>query len=260
MTIEIKSLEDIDKMRLVGRLAAEQLEMLEEFVKPGVSTEKLNQICHEYTIEMQNAIPAPLNYRGFPKSICTSVNHVVCHGIPSEKKILKDGDIINVDVTLKKNGFHGDTSKTFLVGNTSKLANRLTEVCRESLYRGIQAVRPGGHVGDIGAVIQEHAERNRFSVVREYCGHGIGRVFHDEPQILHYGRKGTGPELLPGMVFTIEPMINAGKPAVKLLPDNWTVVTKDHKLTAQWEHTVLVTDTGYEILTWRKDDSIERCN
>ncbi|MBT07985.1 MAG: type I methionyl aminopeptidase [Pseudomonadota bacterium] len=260
MTIEIKSLEDIDKMRLVGRLAAEQLEMLEEFVKPGVSTEKLNQICHQYTTEIQNAIPAPLNYRGFPKSICTSVNHVVCHGIPSEKKILKDGDIINVDVTLKKNGFHGDTSKTFLVGNTSKLANRLTEVCRESLYRGIQAVRPGGHVGDIGAVIQEHAERNRFSVVREYCGHGIGRVFHDEPQILHYGRKGTGPELLPGMVFTIEPMINAGKPAVKLLPDNWTVVTKDHKLTAQWEHTVLVTDTGYEILTWRKDDSIERCN
>ena len=260
MTIEIKSSEDIDKMRLVGRLAAEQLEMLEEFVKPGVSTEKLNQICHQYTTEIQNAIPAPLNYRGFPKSICTSVNHVVCHGIPSEKKILKDGDIINIDVTLKKNGFHGDTSKTFLVGNTSKLANRLTEVCRESLYRGIQAVRPGGHVGDIGAVIQEHAERNRFSVVREYCGHGIGRVFHDEPQILHYGRKGTGPELLPGMVFTIEPMINAGKPAVKLLPDNWTVVTKDHKLTAQWEHTVLVTDTGYEILTWRKDDSIERCN
>ena len=260
MTIEIKSLEDIDKMRLVGRLAAEQLEMLEEFVKPGVSTEKQNQICHEYTTEIQNAIPAPLNYRGFPKSICTSVNHVVCHGIPSEKKILKDGDIVNIDVTLKKNGFHGDTSKTFLVGNTSNLANRLTEVCRESLYRGIQAVRPGGHVGDIGAVIQEHAERNRFSVVREYCGHGIGRVFHDEPQILHYGRKGTGPELLPGMVFTIEPMINAGKPAVKLLPDNWTVVTKDHKLTAQWEHTVLATDTGYEILTWRKDDSIERCN
>ncbi|MDC2963773.1 type I methionyl aminopeptidase [Gammaproteobacteria bacterium] len=260
MTIEIKSSEDIDKMRLVGRLAAEQLEMLEEFVKPGVSTEKLNQICHEYTTEIQNAIPAPLNYRGFPKSICTSVNHVVCHGIPSEKKILKDGDIINVDITLKKNGFHGDTSKTFLVGNTSKLANRLTEVCRESLYRGILAVRPGGHVGDIGAVIQEHAEKNRFSVVREYCGHGIGRVFHDEPQILHYGREGTGPELLPGMVFTIEPMINAGKPAVKLLPDNWTVVTKDHKLTAQWEHTVLVTDTGYEILTWRKDDSIERCN
>ena len=260
MTIEIKSSEDIDKMRLVGRLAAEQLEMVEEFVKPGVSTEKLNQICHEYTIEIQNAIPAPLNYRGFPKSICTSVNHVVCHGIPNKKKILKDGDIINIDVTLKKNGFHGDTSKTFLVGNTSKLANRLTEVCQESLYLGIQAVRPGGHVGDIGAVIQKHVERNRFSVVREYCGHGIGRVFHDEPQILHYGKEGTGPELLPGMVFTIEPMVNAGKPNVKLLPDNWTVVTKDHKLTAQWEHTVLVTEIGYEILTWRKDDSIERCN
>ena len=260
MTIEIKSSEDIDKMRLVGRLAAEQLEMVEEFVKPGVSTEKLNQICHDYTIEIQNAIPAPLNYRGFPKSICTSVNHVVCHGIPNEKKILKDGDIINIDVTLKKNGFHGDTSKTFLVGNTSKLANRLTEVCQESLYLGIQAVRPGGHVGDIGAVIQKHVERNRFSVVREYCGHGIGRVFHDEPQILHYGKEGTGPELRPGMVFTIEPMVNAGKPNVKLLPDNWTVVTKDHKLTAQWEHTVLVTEIGYEILTWRKDDSIERCN
>ena len=260
MTIEIKSSEDIDKMRLVGRLAAEQLEMVGEFVKPGVSTEKLNQICHEYTIEIQNAIPAPLNYRGFPKSICTSVNHVVCHGIPNEKKILKDGDIINIDVTLKKNGFHGDTSKTFLVGNASKLANRLTAVCQESLYLGIQAVRPGGHVGDIGAVIQKHVERNRFSVVREYCGHSIGRVFHDEPQILHYGKEGTGPELLPGMIFTIEPMVNAGKPNVKVLPDNWTVVTKDHKLTAQWEHTVLVTETGYEILTWRKDDSIERCN
>ena len=260
MTIEIKSSEDIDKMRLVGRLAAEQLEMVEEFVKPGVSTEKLNQICHDYTIEIQNATPAPLNYRGFPKSICTSVNHVVCHGIPNEKKILKDGDIINIDITLKKNEFHGDTSKTFLVGNTSKLATRLTEVCQESLYLGIKAVRPGGYVGDIGAVIQKHVERNRFSVVREYCGHGIGRVFHDEPQILHYGKEGTGPELRPGMVFTIEPMVNAGKPNVKLLPDNWTVVTKDHKLTAQWEHTILVTETGYEILTWRKDDTIERCN
>ncbi len=260
MTIEIKSSDDIDNMRLVGRLAAEQLEMVEEFVKPGVSTEKLNQICHDYTIEIQNAIPAPLNYRGFPKSICTSVNHVVCHGIPNEKKILKDGDIINIDITLKKNGFHGDTSKTFLVGNTSKLATRLTEVCQESLYLGIKAVRPGGYVGDIGAVIQKHVERNRFSVVREYCGHGIGRVFHDEPQILHYGKEGTGPELRPGMVFTIEPMVNAGKPNVKLLPDNWTVVTKDHKLTAQWEHTILVTENGYEILTWRKDDTIERCN
>ena len=260
MTIEIKSSEDIDKMRLVGRLAAEQLEMVEEFVKPGVSTEKLNQICHDYTIEIQNAIPAPLNYRGFPKSICTSVNHVVCHGIPNEKKILKDGDIINIDITLKKNEFHGDTSKTFLVGNTSKLATRLTEVCQESLYLGIKAVRPGGYVGDIGAVIQNYVERNRFSVGREYSGHGIGRVFHDEPQILHYGKEGTGPELRPGMVFTIEPMVNAGKPNVKLLPDNWTVVTKDHKLTAQWEHTILVTETGYEILTWRKDDTIERCN
>ena len=254
MTIEIKSLEDIDKMRLVGRLAAEQLEMLEEFVKPGVSTEKLNQICHEYTTEIQNAIPAPLNYRGFPKSICTSVNHVVCHGIPSEKKILKDGDIINVDVTLKKNGFHGDTSKTFLVGNTSKLANRLTEVCRESLYRGIQAVRPGGHVGDIGAVIQEHAERNRFSVVREYCGHGIGKKFHESPQILHYGRRNTGVRLEEGMIFTIEPMINVGSYRTKLLNDGWTVVTQDHELSAQYEHTVLVTDKGSEVLTIRPEE------
>ena len=258
MTIDIKTAEDIEKMRIVGHLAAEQLEMIESHVRPGISTEELNQICHDYTVKIQDAIPAPLNYRGFPKSICTSVNHVVCHGIPNSKKILKDGDIINIDVTLKKNDFHGDTSKTFSVGKVTKLADRLIKVCKECLYIGIESVKPGGHVGDIGAAIQKYAEKNRFSVVREYCGHGIGRVFHDEPQILHYGTKGTGPELLPGMVFTIEPMLNAGKAAVKLLPDNWTVVTKDHKLTAQWEHTILVTETGYEILTWRKDDTIDR--
>ena len=259
MTIEIKDSDAIEKMRAVGALAAEQLEMIEEHIQPGITTGELDRICHDYTVNVQQAVPAPLNYRGFPKSICTSVNHVVCHGIPSDDKTLKNGDIINVDVTLIKDGYHGDTSKTFVVGKAGVLAERLTRVCQECLYLGIQAVRPGGRLGDIGHAIQAHAEKNRFSVVREYCGHGIGQVFHDEPQVLHYGRAGTGPELKPGMTFTIEPMINAGKAAVKLLPDQWTVVTKDHKLTAQWEHTILVTETGYEILTLRKDDTIERC-
>lgn len=258
MPIEIKTPEQIEKMRIVGALAAQQLEMIEEYVKPGVTTGELNDICHAFTINEQQAIPAPLNYRGFPKSICTSVNHVVCHGIPSDDKVLKNGDIVNIDVTLIKDGFHGDTSKTFLVGETSVLAQRLTSICQESLYRGIKQVKPGNHLGDIGYVIQKFAEKNRFSVVREYCGHGIGEVFHDEPQVLHYGKRGTGVELKPGMTFTIEPMINAGKAAVKLLPDEWTVVTKDHKLTAQWEHTILVTETGYEILTHRVDDTIDR--
>lgn len=258
MAIEIKDATAIEKMRAVGRLAAEQLEMIEEFVKPGVTTGELDRICHDYTVNKQGAIPAPLNYRGFPKSICTSVNHVVCHGIPSDDKVLKNGDIVNVDVTLIKDGYHGDTSKTFIVGKAKKLAERLTAVCQECLYLGIQAVRPGAHLGDIGHAIQSHAEKNHYSVVREYCGHGIGTVFHDDPQVLHYGKPGTGPELKPGMTFTIEPMINAGKPAVKLLPDQWTVVTKDHKLTAQWEHTILVTETGYEILTHRSDDTIAR--
>ena len=245
-------------MRQVGALAAAQLEMIEPFIRPGVSTGELNRICHDYTITVQDAVPAPLNYRGFPKSICTSVNHVVCHGIPSDDKILKDGDIINVDVTLIKDGFHGDTSKTFIVGTPSVRAKRLVEVCQESLYRGIRAVKPGARLGDIGYAIQSFAEKQRFSVVREYCGHGIGRTFHDEPQVLHYGRPGTGIELTPGMTFTIEPMLNAGRAAVKLLPDQWTVVTKDHQLTAQWEHTIAVTETGYEILTLRNDDSISR--
>lgn len=258
MLIEIKDADAIEKMRAVGALAAEQLEMIEEYVKPGVSTGELDRICHDYTVNKQNAIPAPLNYRGFPKSICTSVNHVVCHGIPSDEKVLKNGDIVNIDVTLIKDEYHGDTSKTFIVGEANVMAERLTKTCKEALYLGIQAVKPGGHLGDIGHAIQRFAEKQRFSIVREYCGHGIGKVFHDEPQVLHYGKKGTGPELKPGMTFTIEPMINAGKAAVKLLPDQWTVVTKDHKLTAQWEHTILVTETGYEILTYRKDDTIER--
>ncbi len=259
MTIEIKTSDDIKKMRTVCSLAAQQLQMIEEFIKPGVTTGELDRICHDYTVDIQNAIPAPLNYKGYPKSICTSVNHVVCHGIPSDEKVLKNGDIVNVDITLIKDEFHGDTSKTFIVGKSSVLAERLTNICKEALDKGIKQVKPGNHLGDIGHAIQTHAEKNRFSIVREYCGHGIGRVFHDEPQVLHYGKPGTGVELLPGMVFTIEPMINAGKAAVKLLPDDWTVVTKDHKLTAQWEHTMLVTETGYEILTHRSDDSLTRC-
>lgn len=258
MAVELKTPEAIEKMRAVGALAARQLEMIEEYIKPGVTTGELDRICHEYTVKVQNAIPAPLNYRGFPKSICTSVNHVVCHGIPSDDKILKNGDIINVDVTLIKDGFHGDTSKTFFVGEAGVLAERLTRICQESLYKGIKQVKPGNHLGDVGHVIQRYAEKNRFSIVREYCGHGIGEIFHDEPQVLHYGKPGTGLELKAGMTFTIEPMLNAGKAAVKLLPDDWTVVTKDHKLTAQWEHTILVTETGYEILTHRADDTIER--
>ena len=258
MAIKLKTSDEIEKMRAVGALAAQQLEMIEEHIRPGISTGELDRICHEFTVNKQNAIPAPLNYRGFPKSICTSVNHVVCHGIPSDDKILKDGDIINVDVTLIKDDYHGDTSKTFFVGKPKVLAERLVKICQECLYRGIQVVKPGAQLGDIGHAIQVHAEKNRFSVVREYCGHGIGTIFHDEPQVLHYGQPGTGVELKPGMTFTIEPMINAGKAAVKLMPDDWTVVTKDHKITAQWEHTILVTDTGYEILTYRNDDAIDR--
>tara|TARA_E500000331_G_scaffold109268_2_gene106238 strand:+ start:10187 stop:10966 length:780 start_codon:yes stop_codon:yes gene_type:complete len=257
--ININTPEEIDKMRAVGRLAAEQLEMIEEHIKPGVTTAELDRICHEFTVEHQQAVPAPLNYKGFPKSICTSVNHVVCHGIPSDDKQLKSGDIVNIDVTPKKDGFHGDSSKTFLVGDASVLAKRLVIVTQECLYRAIRCVRPGAHLGDLGHAIQTFAEKERFSVVREYCGHGIGRIFHDEPQVMHYGRPGSGIELQPGMTFTIEPMINAGKAAVKLLRDEWTVVTKDHKLTAQWEHTILVTDAGYEILTLRSDDTIDRC-
>jgi len=243
-------------MRVAGRLAAEVLEMIEPHVKAGITTNELDRICHEYIVDVQQAIPAPLNYHGFPKSICTSLNYQVCHGIPSEKK-LKNGDIINIDITVIKDEFHGDTSKMFYVGEPSIRGRRVSEVARESMIEGIKLVKPGTQLGDIGEVIQNYAESRGFSVVREYCGHGIGRGFHEDPQVMHYGRAGTGVTLQEGMTFTIEPMINAGKRQVKLLKDNWTVVTKDHSLSAQWEHTLLVTADGYEVLTLRKDESIE---
>lgn len=253
MAVSIKTGEEIEKMRVAGRLASEVLMMIGEHVQPGITTDQLNQICHDYIVDVQRAIPAPLNYHGFPKSVCTSVNHVICHGIPGDKK-LKDGDIINIDVTVIKDGFHGDTSKMFHVGKTSILAQRLVRVARESMMIGIEMVKPGIRLGDIGHAIQQHAEKEHFSVVREYCGHGIGQVFHEEPQVLHYGSPDTGMRLEAGMTFTIEPMINAGKRHVKLLPDGWTVVTKDRSLSAQWEHTLLVTDTGVDILTLREEE------
>ncbi len=254
MAVVMTNPEEIQKMRVAGRLAAEVLEMIEPQIKPGMTTDELNEICNDYIINTQNAIPAPPTV-GFPKAVCTSINHVVCHGIPSDKK-LKKGDILNIDVTVIKDGFHGDTSKMFFIGEISPFAKRLVEVAQECLYLGIRLVKPGTHLGDIGAAIQQHAESFRYSVVREYCGHGIGRVFHDDPQVLHYGQAGTGMALEPGMTFTIEPMINAGKRHVKLLGDRWTVVTKDHKLSAQWEHTLLVTETGYEVLTLRHGETI----
>ncbi len=235
-------------MRVAGRLAADVLDMIAPHVEPGITTGELDRICHEYIVNEQQAIPAPLNYRGFPKSICTSVNHVVCHGIPGDKK-LKSGDIVNIDVTVIKDGFHGDTSRMFHVGKPGIQAERLTAVAFEAMWLGIRALGPGRHLGDVGEAIQTFAERHRFSVVREYCGHGIGRGFHEDPQVLHYGRAGTGLVLEPGMTLTVEPMINAGKRHVRLLPDGWTVVTKDHSLSAQWEHTVLVTEDGFEVLT-----------
>jgi len=253
-TITIKTPDEIEKMRIVGKLAAQVLEMIEPYVVVGITTDELNQICHDYIVNEQKAIPAPLNYQGFPKSICTSVNHVVCHGIPGPKK-LKEGDIINIDVTVLKDGYHGDTSKMFFVGKPSILAERLVKITLECLHVGIQQVKPGNHFGDIGAAIQTFAEKNRFTVVREYCGHGIGKIFHEAPNVLHYGTPGTGAVLEPGMIFTIEPMINAGKRDVKLLPDGWTVVTKDHALSAQWEHTILVTDTGFDVLTKRTEEN-----
>lgn len=254
MTVSIKTPDDIAKMRIAGRLAAEVLEMIEEHVQVGVTTDELNTLCHDYIVNVQKAIPAPLNYNGFPKSICTSINHVVCHGIPNDKP-LKDGDIINIDITVIKDGYYGDTSKMFLVGNTPEWANRLCQVTQECLYKGIELVRPGARLGDIGEVIQKHAESHGYSVVREYCGHGIGTVFHEEPQVLHYGKAGTGLELKEGMTFTIEPMINLGKKETRLLGDGWTAITKDRKLTAQWEHTLAVTADGYEIFTLRKEET-----
>jgi len=235
-------------MRVAGRLAGEVLKMIRPHVQPGITTDELDVQCHDYIVNEQQAIPAPLNYKGFPKSICTSINHQVCHGIPSSKK-LKKGDIVNIDITVIKDGFHGDTSKMFYVGEPSVLAKRLTEATHECLIAGIEQVRPGARLGDIGHAIQEHAESLNYSIVREYCGHGIGRQFHEEPQVLHYGPKGVGAILEPGMTFTIEPMINAGHREIKLLKDNWTVVTSDHSLSAQWEHTILVTNDGSEILT-----------
>jgi methionyl aminopeptidase len=253
MSVTIKTPEEIEKMRVAGRLAAEVLEMIEPHVKPGITTDELDAICHDYIVNEQDAIPAPLNYHGFPKSICTSVNHVICHGIPADKK-LKKGDIVNLDITVIKDGYHGDTSKMFFLGKPSVMAQRLVNTAYDCMKLGIEMVKPGIQLGDIGHAIQSHAEANNFSVVREYCGHGIGRNFHEEPQVLHYGKPGTGLTLEPGMTFTIEPMINSGKREVKLLPDGWTVVTKDHSLSAQWEHTILVTDNGYEVLTRRQEE------
>ena len=257
MPVTIKTPEEIEKMRVAGRLAAEVLEMIEPHVKPGITTGELDAICHDYIVNVQKAIPAPLNYRGFPKSICTSINHQVCHGIPGDRK-LKNGDIVNIDVTVIKDGYHGDTSRMFLIGEPSVLARRVVRVAWECMRIGIQMVRPGVRLGDIGHAIQTHAESNNCSIVREYCGHGIGREFHEEPQVLHYGRPGTGLELVPGMTFTIEPMVNAGKRHTRLLPDGWTVVTKDHSLSAQWEHTILVTDSGFEVLTLRTGEVLEQ--
>jgi methionyl aminopeptidase len=249
MHVTIKTPAEQEQMRIAGRLAADVLDMITPYVVPGVTTEELNARCHDYIVNVQKAIPAPLNYRGFPKSICTSVNHVVCHGIPSPDKRLKQGDIINIDVTVIKDGWHGDTSRMFAVGKISPAAQRLIDITYEAMWTGIRMVRPGARLGDLGAAIQAFVEPQHLSIVREYCGHGIGRGFHEDPQVLHYGERGRGIELVPGMTFTVEPMVNAGKRHVRLLPDGWTVITKDHSLSAQWEHTVLVTDTGYEVLT-----------
>ena len=253
MAITIKTPEEIELMRTAGKLAADVLLMIDPHVTAGVSTDELDKVCHDYIVNEQGAIPAPLNYKGFPRSICTSINHVVCHGIPGNKK-LKNGDIINIDITVIKDAYHGDTSKMFLIGEPSIRANRLVEITYQCMSLGIKMIKPGVQLGDIGHAIQQHAESHNYSVVREYCGHGIGRVFHEEPQILHYGQKGTGMALEEGMTFTVEPMINLGKRHVKLLPDEWTVITKDRTLSAQWEHTILVTGDGYEVLTRRPDE------
>ncbi|MDR0529313.1 MAG: type I methionyl aminopeptidase [Zoogloeaceae bacterium] len=253
MTILIKTPEEIERMRLACRLGAELLDYVTPFVQVGVSTLELNQICHDYMVNVQGTVPATLNYAPpghtpYPFSICTSVNHQICHGMPSDRP-LKNGDIVNIDVTVIKNGFHGDTSRMFLLGAPSIQAKRLCQITHECMWLGIRAARPGGHFGDIGAAIQKHAEQNGYSVVREFCGHGVGRSFHEDPQVLHYGRAGSGEALKPGMIFTIEPMINAGKAAISSLADGWTVVTKDRSLSAQWEHTVLITEKGAEVLT-----------
>ncbi|MBI5331912.1 MAG: type I methionyl aminopeptidase [Betaproteobacteria bacterium] len=253
MSIPIKTPDQIEKMRVAGRLTGEVLDYIGAFVKSGVTTGELDRLCHDLIVNVQQAIPAPLNYAPpghapYPKSICSSVNHQVCHGVPGDKK-LKNGDVINLDITVIKDGWHGDSSRMFSVGEPSIQARRLSEITYECMWKGIAVVRPGAHLGDVGAAIQRHAESNGYSVVREFCGHGIGAAFHEEPQVLHYGKAGTGPKLEPGMVFTIEPMINAGRRDVRVLGDGWTVVTKDHSLSAQWEHTIVVTETGFEVLT-----------
>jgi methionyl aminopeptidase len=253
MPVTIKTEEEIARMRVAGRLGSEVLDYITPHVQPGVTTGELDRLCHDYIVNVQGAVPAPLNYAPpgyppYPKSVCTSVNHVVCHGVPGDKR-LKAGDILNIDITVIKDGFHGDTSRMFFVGPASIQARRLCEVTYDCMWRGIRAVRHGARLGDIGHAIQTHAERQGYSVVREFCGHGIGRKFHEEPQVLHYGHPGTGMQLQRGMIFTVEPMINAGRPDIRQMADGWTIVTKDHSLSAQWEHTVLVTDAGFEVLT-----------
>ncbi len=253
MSITVKTESEIEKMRIAGKLAAEVLEFIEPYINPGITTNKINQLCHDYIVNIQQAIPAPLNYHGFPKSICTSINFTVCHGIPNNKK-LKKGDIINIDITVIKDGYHGDTSKMFYVGEVSPYAKRLCVITQECMMLGIEQVKPGCTLGDIGYAIQKHAEANRYSVVQEFCGHGIGKLFHEPPQVLHYGTPGEGETLKAGNIITIEPMINIGKRHIKVLKDKWTAVTKDRSLSAQWEHTILVTPTGYEILTLRQEE------
>ena len=253
MPVPLKSPDEIEKMRIAGKLASEVLDYITPFVKPGIKTDELDTLCHDYMVNVQATVPAPLNYAPpgyspYPKSICTSVNHQVCHGVPGEK-MLKNGDILNIDVTVIKDGYHGDTSRMYYVGEPGAPARRLCEITYEAMWRGIEEVKPGKQLGDIGNAIQRFAEGHGCSVVREFCGHGIGKKFHEDPQVLHYGRAGTGLELKPGMIFTIEPMINAGKAAIRQMADGWTIVTKDHSLSAQWEHTVLVTGSGYEVLT-----------
>jgi methionyl aminopeptidase len=254
MAIHIKSPEEIEKMRGAGRLASEVLQMIEPHVQAGITTQELNDICHDYIVNTQSAIPAPLNYRGFPRSVCTSINHQVCHGIPGDR-VLKTNDIVNIDITVIKDEFHGDTSKMFHIGKPTIKATRLVDLTYQAMKIGIEAIKPGVTLGDIGHQIQTFVEKNHCSVVREYCGHGIGKQFHEEPQVLHYGSPNSGEVLQPGMTFTIEPMVNAGKRHVRLLPDKWTVVTKDHSLSAQWEHTLLVTDNSYEVLTRRPEET-----
>ena len=255
MKINLKTNDQIAQMRVAGKLAAEVLEMITPCVVPGISTGELDRICHDYIIDTQKSIPANVGYNGFEKTICSSVNQVICHGIPSENRILKDGDILNIDVTVIRDGWHGDTSKMFLVGKTQPHNERLVKVTQECLYKAIEVVKPGAYLGDIGAVIQEHALKNHYSVVEDYCGHGIGQVYHEDPQVLHYGKKGIGLRLEEGLTFTIEPMINQGTKYTKVLSDGWTVETKDGRNSAQWEHTLAVTSNGVEVLTQRSEES-----